>query len=1497
MMRILTTLSILLFPLLVFAQPENDDCSGLIDLGVAPACPDTVFFTNVDATASDIGFGNMPTCFEGGTAQNDVWFAFTTSDTIFDYTITVTGLPDGGSDPLSNPQVALYRGDCTVDGLAEIGCASAEDGEDFVELDIMGLTPNITYFIRINDYSATATPNWGTFQLCVDEMEPASTIDEGGSTACSGILFDSGGEDGDYQNDEDYTFTICPDQPHDCIIFTLDYYFIELSGSFDPADVLAFYDGDTPSPGNLIDQIGGFDFENDGGGGVCYQVQATSGCLTVVFTSDGTNTFEGFAGQWECTTDCEQVQPLTVEQNITEDQIIDFVSTPTTQANITNINCPEEAYGLFEQGDNTDLGLERGLVMTSGSTVNVPGPNNNGGAGVDNFAPGDPDLDYLSTQIGDGVVSQNACVIELDVLAATNELTFEYVFGSEEYPEYVNEGFNDIFAFFISGPGIVGDPAINNQLNIATLPDGMDTPVQINSVNNQQNWEYYRDNDDGLSLQYDGLTSDFLGVKKSLTARAQVQPCSTYHLKFAIADRGDGIFDSGVFISELKGGTPNLTVQFNSGIDYLVEDCVNTADEVLIELSSPVEDTTSFVVVIGGTATPDVDYTLEIPDTVTFLPGQTSISFPIQALSDLIQEPDETISIALTNDFGCGEVIYTEVVVDLVDQISVNIQIAQDTALVCQDSSLVLEATGASSYFWTPVSVFDNPTSSTPTANPETSQWVYVEGLVGPCVDYDSIYLQLVDPQVTAITEDTVSICQGESVQLQSTNNVNNMNLQWAPGTGLDDPTNADPLATPEVTTEYVVSVEVAGCFVYDTVFIDVSPFDFPDVIGDTLLCQGYSAQLASTIDADTTTTTFEWTPNTALDDDMIAGPVATPQSTVTYTLIATSANEACADTAEVTVEVFPADVQIENPDSTEICLGDTVMLSAITSTGAADGLVWSPDNGTLSDTSGFEVFAIPEVSGWYYSAFTVGQCTVFDSAYVRVDSLPNLELMADPDTAPYCQGETVTLSTPAYEPGFYPDIEHLWLQGLGYETPDTLFNMVFITQDTFLYQRVTTNRACMDTSEILINVIEPPITSITPADTTICLGGSVQFLFEIEGQYETFTWSGDGLSCTECFDPVATPTSAGTANYQIEIEAMDCNSSVNTSFQVISPPTFNLNPERVICLGEDIQLNFAASDNATYTWTSTDPDFFSDDPMPVVTPAETTTYFLIADNGLCDPVETEITVEVIGNIMLDIVGPGGLICSGDEVPIVATAIGGSSDDTFNWVDSNGDTYEGDSILVAPMETTQYNLTYVSGGGCETIVDSILIDVEAGVVINDLLFTPDTAMYFLGDEITITADYITTIMDDLVFSWFQNDTLINSGQDLDEITVELLEPDTVAYTLLIETPTGCTAELTVNIVVERPMVDVPNIFTPNGDDHNDFFDIVTETRRESLEIADFKVFNRWGQLVYDNETPDTGWDGTLNDNPQPTEAYFYQIKVAYPDGETISFQGNVTLVR
>ncbi len=1483
------TLIFLLFTIGLFAQPVNDDCSGIIDLGVVPYCPDTVFYTNVDATATDIGNDNIPmpgSCGDNDITfvGNDVWFQFTSSDTITDYTITVTGMDDGmGSTAMSNPQIMIYRGDCEFDGLALLACGSADDGELILELDVLDLDPGEIYYIRINDWSPSATPNWGSFLLCIDEIDPINTIDQDGSNACTGELYDTGGPDGDYGPNENHSFTICPPFGQNaCVTFNLEYFNIE---NFN--DELVFYDGpDTNSP--VILDIDGSGFGSGGpnitgGGGVCLTVQASSGCLTVEFNSDGFTEFEGFAGFWECSaTPCEPLQSIITDDDVTDQDIIDNITTPQTTVTIDTIICPQGAYGTFTSGDNSDLGLERGLILTSGSVFNTLGPNTDGGITQDNFAPGDDDLDYLSSQSGNGSLSQDACIVELDVFVATNELVFEYVFGSDEYPEWANSTFNDIFAFLISGPGITGDPNINNQENIAIIP-GTTTPVQVNSINNINNWEYYRNNEAGLSVEYDGLTSDFLGIKKSLTARRDVTPCNTYHLKLAVADRGDGSLDSGVFISEIAGGTPTLTINFASGVDYLIEDCTGMDDELLITLSTALPDSTTYDVNISGTAVEGVDYILDIPDQVTIAPGETQLSFPIFPLSDGIDEGLETIVIELTTNFGCGDVQVSEVTVNLADAPIVDIFAGLDTAFVCNNECIMLEVNGAVDYFWEPDSILNDPFSASPEACPSISQFIYVTGQVSAlpgCSDTDTIWLEVVDPQVDIVPLGDINFCQGSSVDLQAVNNVNNTNLEWTPADGLsstsDEVVTASPLPG---STSYIATVTIAGCDASDTLTVNVDPFDFPTLTTtDTTICQGQSVQLANNIVI--TTTEFEWTPDEALSPaNDVSGPLATPESTTTYTLIATSASEFCADTVDVNINVIPAEVTIMPEDTVFVCLGDTATLTATTTTNMVE---WTPTNGLIGSSTDLSVDVFIEASQWYFATMTVGACTITDSVFVRVDSLPEMNILPIPNAGPFCPGEPVTFVSPPYEPNDYPDIIHAWAPGLGAESDLDNLNLVISAVETTTYVRTTTNNACSQTDEITIEVVDADDIMIAWTDTTLCEGEMVTNEVFNGDNHE---WSpGTGLSCTECDNPTITATS--TTTYTVSADIMGCPITGQVNVNVIPDASGSVIGDQGICPGDNIQLNLFedTTPGTVYTWSSdpTDPDLDINEPLPVVSPAVTTTYSVIITNGICDPYEAEVTIFVIQSPTFAL-SPDETICAGDTIEISLITEDQSGSNT-TWTGDDIISEDGNTISVNPSVTSVYTVNYADNCG-NTFEGDITVNVIESINI-DIVAVPDTTSLPQGSIVELTAVPDAPV-NDPIYMWSNGSTGVTILDTLLEIPQE-----TISVMLL--TAEGCEADASITFDVEEPEYDIPNAFSPNGDNLSETFNVVF---RGDLEVIEFKVFSRWGEIVYNNENPTLGWDGRKDDEDMPSDVYLYVIRLQNAAGLIIQEKGDVTLIR
>ncbi|MEM9920377.1 MAG: choice-of-anchor L domain-containing protein [Bacteroidota bacterium] len=585
---------------------------------------------------------------------------------------------------------------------------------------------------------------------------PSYTVDQGSATDCSAWLYDSGGPDNPYASSENHQFTICPDPAPECLLFQFEYYNLELP------DQLTFYDGpDTNAP--LIRQL-----SNGGptdGGGVCLRLQANSGCMTIAFQSDASEQREGWAGYWTCSSDCAPPAPLRINTLVTPESIAEALARPQTNIQVDSIRCVGGQIALFE-ADDTDLGLSKGVLLTNGTAFNMVGPNDLTDASLEINSPGDADLDYLSTFYGSPLASVDACVLELEVFANTDELQFEFIFGSEEYPEWINQGFNDIFAFLISGQDIDGDPNIGNQRNIAVLP-GTAIPVQIDSVNNFQNWPYFRDNFGGQSLQYDGFTADSLGRKKSLTARAKVTPCNTYRLKLAIADRGDPQFDSGVFIAELGSRRPELQLVYNNELGRLVEGCSGNQDSIVINFPQALTEDFQFQLERKGIAVEGLDYVIDAPDSIRMVAGQSQLVIPIQPLEDTLIEGTEEIILCLSNDFGCGRYVYDSLRIELFDRPVLELENGTDSLLLCPDECLLLSAEGALTYNWQsefPLVLID---SQSVEACPLQAAWVYVEGRTGACEERDSVYLHFYQSSYEILPEERI-ICEGESIELQA---------------------------------------------------------------------------------------------------------------------------------------------------------------------------------------------------------------------------------------------------------------------------------------------------------------------------------------------------------------------------------------------------------------------------------------------------------------------------------------------------------------------------------------------------------------------------------------------------------------------------------------------------------------------------------------------------------------------------------------------------------
>ncbi|NUO01791.1 MAG: gliding motility-associated C-terminal domain-containing protein, partial [Saprospiraceae bacterium] len=356
------------------------------------------------------------------------------------------------------------------------------------------------------------------------------------------------------------------------------------------------------------------------------------------------------------------------------------------------------AVGFFKNGQ-PHVGIDRGLVMTTGSAVTQGGDvgvESNGGtqAAVDNSdATQDPDL----AAIAGGNSTNDMAKYTITFIPISDTLRFRYAFGSEEYPEYACSAFNDIFGFFISGPGING-PYENNGVNIALIP-GTNLPVRINNINSGQVGaagslnnctppagslafsQFYNDNlNSSVQPVYDGFTDVF-------TAEAIVIPCNVYTIKLLICDVSDGSHDSGVFLEAKSFGTGSLDVKATTvSLDGSVaEGC--TDGTLTFSLPTEVESDFPIDFNVLGTATNGVDYEL-IPDDLFIPAGSSSVSIPITAIEDALTEGTETIILDIRKDVCTRDTI----IIPLRDNPLVPADLGLDQRF-CEDNSIQLDGT------------------------------------------------------------------------------------------------------------------------------------------------------------------------------------------------------------------------------------------------------------------------------------------------------------------------------------------------------------------------------------------------------------------------------------------------------------------------------------------------------------------------------------------------------------------------------------------------------------------------------------------------------------------------------------------------------------------------------------------------------------------------------------------------------------------------------------
>lgn len=576
--------------------------------------------------------------------------------------------------------------------------------------------------------------------------------------------------------------------------------------------------------------------------------------------------------------------PVTLVQNV-------LLGDPgITVSNISFQGHPD-AIGSFS-APNTNLGIQSGIIMTTGKiTGNLDGPmgpNNSPSAGYDNLRGGYP---LLTNIVGNS--THNASVLSFDFQTCSDSIEFRYVFGSEEYPEYVGSQFNDVFGFFISGPGFTG------QQNIARLPNG--SVVAINSVNNgntnpapnvnptgPSNPQYFVPNGNGnqtpynqssMYIQYDGFT-------RVLTAKVKIQCNATYRLVLAIADVGDAIYDSGIFLEakSFKSTDPlkvsySITNRVFTEPNVLAEPC-SEARIRLNRTNCNINNPLTVNITTSGTATNGVDYQT-IPASVTIPAGSLFTEFNLSPILDAFAEGTENVFFTFNYLDNCGEPKTQELELFIRDIEPLTLALSS-TDVTCPEDDVIISSTVTGGgepyrYLWN-----TGDTTPTITVNPlvtETYTLSVTDNCIGQTLTQSiTVNVPVFTPIVITGSPDITEICPylPATLTASASGGFGGYTYQWSSSNGEMLGTSTSQSVTPPRTTTYTITVtDMCGITEsHDIIYTITSPPLIVELNPDVEICPGDSVHLTSVVTGGYGQHYYHWPHSGEITPDVWVNPM-----------------------------------------------------------------------------------------------------------------------------------------------------------------------------------------------------------------------------------------------------------------------------------------------------------------------------------------------------------------------------------------------------------------------------------------------------------------------------------------------------------------------------------------------------------------------------------------------------------------------------------------------
>ncbi|HLP12766.1 MAG TPA: gliding motility-associated C-terminal domain-containing protein [Flavobacteriales bacterium] len=697
---------------------------------------------------------------------------------------------------------------------------------------------------------------------------------------------------------------------------------------------------------------------------------------------------------------------------------------------------------------------------------------------------------------------------------------------------------------------------------------------------------------------------------------------------------------------------------------------------------------------------------------------------------------------------------------------------------ICAGGSVVIgsAAVSGNTYLWTPAFGLSSSVVAQPNASPlvSTTYYLTVTNAAG-CSASDSVIVT-VNPMPGACAVSTQYICPGDSVHLGMAA-VAGVTYSWSPATGLSSATDANPLASPTVSTTYtLVTTNEFGCSNSHVVIVNVHPAVDANAGADAAVCVGGSAMIGSPA---LSGYTYVWSPALGLSSAIAAQPTATPLVTTSYYLTVTDTLTGCFGIDTVIVTVNPSPVADAGNDTT-ICSGSGILIGSATLSGHLYN--WSPAAG-LSSTTVAQPTASPLVTTTYVVTVTnnVTGCSSTDSVTIVVNPLPGACAVT---TQTICPGDSVHLGMDPV-----PGVSYSWSPAAGLSS-STAANPLASPTVTTSYTLTTTNEFGCTNSHIAIVNVNPAVVANAGADVSICVGGSAVIGSAALSEHSYLWTPGPGLTSPFIAQPTASPALTTTYYLMVTNDTTGCFGTDSVTVTVNGLPGACTVAEQTICHGDSVALGMAPVAGVTYSWSPAAGLSSSTEANPMASPDTTTTYTLTTTNEFGCTNSHIVTVNVLPAIEIN-AGADQTTCEGSSVTIGMPAVDSL---TYSWSPATG---LSSTTVAQPTATLTGSITYTlvvtDENGC-TGTDEVVVTINAQPLAN----TGGDHILCLGSSITLGGEAVKGN----TYVWTPG-TGLSSTTSANPVANPTV---TTTYILTESAGPGCVSSDTVTITVVEPPV-------------------------------------------------------------------------------------------